>query len=87
MLLAILHYLPDLDEAQRVVARLLRAVPPGSHLTISHAASDISPEQIAEMIRRMNEHLAEGNHVGRPRDVVARSVSYTHLTLPTIYSV
>ena len=23
------------------------------------------------MIRRMNEHLAEGNHVGRTRDVVA----------------
>jgi S-adenosyl methyltransferase len=26
---------------------------------------------MAEMIRRMNEHLAEGNHVGRPREVVA----------------
>ena len=71
MLLAILHYIPDLAEARRIVARLLSAVPPGSYLTISHAASDISPEQMAEMIRRMNEHLAEGNHVGRTRDVVA----------------
>ena len=26
---------------------------------------------MAEMIKRMNEHLAEGNHVGRTRDVVA----------------
>ena len=71
MLLAILHYIPDLGEAQRIVARLLRAVPSGSYLTISHAASDISPEQMAEMIRRMNEHLAEGNHVGRPREVAS----------------
>jgi len=72
MLLAILHYIPDLGEAQRIVARLIRAVPPGSYLTISHAASDISPEEMAEMIRRMNEHLAEGNHVGRTREVVAQ---------------
>ena len=72
MLLAILHYIPDLAEAQQIVARLLRAVPAGSYLTISHAASDISPEQMAEMIRRMNQHLAEGNHVGRTREVVAQ---------------
>jgi hypothetical protein len=72
MLLAILHYIPNLGEAQRIVAQLIRAVPPGSYLTISHAASDISPEEMAEMIRRMNEHLAEGNHVGRTRPVVAQ---------------
>jgi S-adenosyl methyltransferase len=72
MLLAILHYIPDLDQARQVVARLLSAVPSGSYLTISHAASDIAPEQMAEMIRRMNQHLAEGNHVGRSRAVVAQ---------------
>jgi hypothetical protein len=67
MLLAILHYIPDLAEVQRIVARLITAVPSGSYLVISHAASDISAEAMAEMIRRMNEHLAEGNHVGRRR--------------------
>jgi len=72
MLLAILHYIPDLDEAQQTVARLTSAVPSGSYLTISHAASDISAEEMAEMQKRLNEHLAEGNHVGRPREVVAR---------------
>jgi S-adenosyl methyltransferase len=71
MLLAILHYIPDLDQARQIVARLVSAVPSGSYLTISHAASDIAPDQMAEMIRRMNQHLAEGNHVGRPRAVVA----------------
>jgi hypothetical protein len=47
-------------------------VPSGSYLVISHAASDISPAEMAEMIRRMNEHLAEGNHVGRTREVVTQ---------------
>jgi O-methyltransferase involved in polyketide biosynthesis len=87
MLLAILHYLPDLDEAQRVVARLVRAVPPGSYLTISHAASDISPDEMAEMEKILNEHLAEGNHVGRPRDVVARFFDGLDLVEPGVVKV
>ena len=87
MLLAILHYVPDLDQAQRIVARLISAVPSGSYLTISHAASDISPEEMAEMIRRMNEHLAEGNHVGRPRDVVARFFAGVDLVDPGVVKV
>ncbi len=87
MLLAILHYVPDLDQAQRIVARLVSAVPSGSYLTISHAASDISPEEMAEMIRRMNEHLAEGNHVGRSRDVVGRFFADVDLVEPGVVKV
>lgn len=87
MLLAILHYIPDLDQAQRIVARLVSAVPSGSCLTISHAASDISPDEMAEMIRRMNEHLAEGNHVGRSRDVVARFFADVDLVEPGVVKV
>ena len=87
MLLAILHYIPDLDEARRIVARLVDAVPSGSYLTISHAASDISPEAMAEMIRRMNEHLAEGNHVGRTREVVASFFDGLDLLEPGVVKV
>jgi hypothetical protein len=87
MLLAILHYIPDLDQAQRIVARLVSAVPSGSYLTISHAASDISPDEMAEMIRRMNEHLAEGNHVGRSRDVVVRFFADVDLVDPGVVKV
>ncbi len=72
LLLAVLDHVPGLDQARRIVARLLAAVPPGSFLVISHAASDIDPDETAEMIGRLNEHLAEGNFTGRPRDVVAR---------------
>jgi S-adenosyl methyltransferase len=87
MLLAILHYIPDLDQAQRIVARLVSAVPAGSYLVISHAASDIAPEQMAEMIRRMNEHLPEGNHVGRSRDVVTRFFADVDLVEPGVVKV
>ena len=73
MLLAILHYIPDLDEVHRILARLLDAVPPGSFVTISHAASDIFAEEMAEMFKRMNEHLPEASHhVGRPHKVVTQ---------------
>jgi hypothetical protein len=88
MLLAILHYIPDTGEAQRIVARLVGAVPPGSYVTISHAASDISPEEMAEMIRRMNEHLPEDSqHVGRSRDVVTRFFDGLDLVEPGVVKV
>ena len=87
MLLAILHYIPDLDQAQQIVARLVSAVPSGSYLVISHAASDISPAEMAEMIKRMNEHLAEGNHVARPRDVVAEFFTGVELAEPGVVKV
>jgi O-methyltransferase involved in polyketide biosynthesis len=88
MLLAILHYIPDLDEAQQIVARLVAAVPTGSFLAISHAASEISTAEMAEMIRRMNEHLAEDSqHVVRPRHVVAEFFDGLDLVEPGVVKV
>ena len=87
MLLAILHYIPDLAQARRIMARLVGALPSGSFVTISHAASDISPEAMAEMIKRMNQHLAEGNHVGRTRDVVAGLFDGLNLLEPGVVKV
>jgi hypothetical protein len=42
---------------------------------------------MAEMIRRMNEHLAEGNHVGRPREVVAQFFAGLELLPPGVVKV
>jgi hypothetical protein len=42
---------------------------------------------MAEMIKRMNEHLAEGNHVGRPRDVVAGFFADVDLVDPGVVKV
>ena len=41
LLIAVLHFLSDLDDPYRIVAELMDAVPPGSYLAIVHAASDI----------------------------------------------
>jgi hypothetical protein len=71
MLLAILHYLPDVAEARRIVARLTGAVPAGSFLVISHAGSDLLPGEVAAFEESLNGHLpAQQHHVARPGDVV-----------------
>ena len=73
MLLAILHYIPDLAEARRIVDTLVGAVPAGSYLVISHAGSDLLPEDVAAFEKSLNVHLpAERQHVARPREAVAR---------------
>jgi len=59
VLAAVLQYIPDEDDPYGIVSRLLAAVPPGSHLVISHPASDINTEQVAESMRRYNERAPE----------------------------
>jgi len=47
LLAAIMHVVADTQEAHRIVARLLAAVPPGSYLVLSHLAKDVMADQIA----------------------------------------
>jgi SAM-dependent methyltransferase len=54
MLLLILHLIPDSSDPHAIVAQLMDALAPGSYLAISHPASDIEPEAMAEMARRLN---------------------------------
>lgn len=58
VLLAVLQFAPG-DEAGAIVKRLTAACAPGSFVTISHPASDINPEQHAEMVRRLNKSMAQ----------------------------
>ena len=55
MLIAVLHFIPDGDDPYGIVKQLMDAVPTGSYLVISHAASDIAAEATAEMARRYNQ--------------------------------
>jgi hypothetical protein len=54
MLIAVLHLISDEDDPGAIIARLLDAVPPGSYLILSHVASDIQQEQMADLRDRMN---------------------------------
>ena len=40
LLAAVLHFIPDADDPDQIVAVLRDALPPGSHLVISHACRD-----------------------------------------------
>ncbi len=88
MLLAILHYIPDLAEARRIVTRLTDAVPAGSFLVISHAGTDLLPDDVAAFEKSLNAHLpAEHHHVARPRDVVASFFDGARLVEPGLVRV
>jgi len=71
MLLATLQLIPDDAKPQEIVAELMNALAPGSYLVISHPASDILPEAMAEMQRRLNEHQREITTF-RPRAEVSK---------------
>jgi S-adenosyl methyltransferase len=64
LLMAVLHFIPDTDDPYAIVQRLMKAVPAGSFLVICHAATDIQPDEVAEMTRRYN---ASGAAPMRPR--------------------
>jgi trans-aconitate methyltransferase len=53
LLIGILQLIPDDDEPYAIVARLVEAVPPGSWLAVFHPASDILPQQMREVARRL----------------------------------
>jgi hypothetical protein len=59
MLVAVLHMLRD-DEAPRaIVDRFMAAAAPGSFLVISHLASDVQRDTMAEMGRRLNKSMTQ----------------------------
>jgi SAM-dependent methyltransferase len=47
MLVAVLHFLTDADNPRDIVAELVRALPPGSYLTISNITADFDPDAAA----------------------------------------
>jgi len=59
MLVAVLHLIGPDDDPYGIVRQLMAAVPPGSYLLLSHVASDIEPEKMAEMGKRLNRQLAQ----------------------------
>jgi trans-aconitate methyltransferase len=55
MLLGVLNHVLDDGEARMVVRGLMDALPPGSHLAISHPTADVHGEAMHESIRRVME--------------------------------
>jgi hypothetical protein len=60
MLVAVLHMLRDEEGPQAVAERFMAAVPSGSFLVVSHLASDVQEEAMAEMGRTYNSAAPQG---------------------------
>jgi SAM-dependent methyltransferase len=58
LLSAVLDFVPDADDPWAVVARLRDALAPGSHLLITHLASDIQASAVAAMADGYNQCAA-----------------------------
>ena len=71
MALMVLQHIPDSDDPQGIVDRLMDAMAPGSYLVVSDTASDIRPEVGAESQRRLNARMA-GRQTRRTREQIQR---------------
>lgn len=72
MLLSVMHFVTDDDQAAAIVDGLAGACPPGSALTISHPASDLGPEEVREVFRVLNASSSIEQAVLRDRAQVER---------------
>ncbi len=59
LLFGVLHHIPDLDQAQDIVRRLVANLAPGSYLAVNHSTSAVSGVA-------MEDAVAHWNRVGTP---------------------
>lgn len=82
MLIAVLHLISDADDPHGIVARLMAAVPPGSHLILCHPALD-QHAGAAEAMARLNQAM-EQQRTLRAHGDVARFFDGLELLAPGV---
>jgi hypothetical protein len=58
LLVAVLHFIRDHEEPERIVQKLKDAMPSGSYLVISHGTQDFNPERATAAVRGYDEATA-----------------------------
>ena len=86
MLVGLLHHFRDADQPGELVARLLRRVPAGSYLVVSHLAGDIHAEEYVEAGEALDEAMEEPL-VLRTHDQVAAFLAGCELVEPGVVQV
>ncbi len=71
MLLGILNFVTDDDEAQQIAERLKAAVPPGSFLVLSHPTREVNPEAVDRAVAMWNQGGAAAMAVRDPARIGA----------------
>jgi hypothetical protein len=88
LLIGIMHFIADEDRPYEIVATLLDAVPPGSYLVMSHLASDLYPEETAELAHVWNERARKTErHALRGHSAVARFFGGLDLVAPGVVQI
>ncbi|TDD62585.1 SAM-dependent methyltransferase [Actinomadura darangshiensis] len=87
MLLGVLHFVHDDGEARDVLARLLDAVPSGSHLAVTHATLDFDAGATAQAEAQEDWNEKSANPmVPRTRDAITRFFDGLELLEPGVVS-
>jgi hypothetical protein len=81
-LIAILHVIPDSDDPYGIVATLMDAVPPGSHLAISHMASELLSRETRERLEHHSGATMQQPLTARTREQMARFFDGLDLVAP-----
>ncbi|GIJ44503.1 hypothetical protein Val02_13890 [Virgisporangium aliadipatigenens] len=84
MLIAVLHFVTDEEEPYAIVRRLLDALPPGSHLALSHGTLDFIPPEVKAAAAASG---MRSDMYGRTRDEVARFLDGLEIVEPGIVAV
>ena len=85
MLLGILNFITDTDEAHAIVDQLLDALPSGSYLVISHPTAEVDGAAIEETMRLWNDQGA-APIVARSRQELIRFFDGRELLEPGVVS-
>jgi S-adenosyl methyltransferase len=83
MLFGVLHFFSDADDPRGVIGQLLKPLPAGSGLALSHLASDLHPEEMAETFNRLSARMAESVTL-RSHDEVAALLTEVDLVEPGV---
>ncbi len=88
ILVSVLHLVPDEDDPYGVVRRYLDAVCPGSHLVLSHLASDLASDAVAALVRS-SDHDDDIGYRFHPRSRHQTSAFFDRLDMvePGVVSV
>jgi hypothetical protein len=83
MLFGILHFFSDADDPRGLIGQLVEPLSAGSGLALSHLASDLYPEEMAETFNRLNSRMAEPVTL-RSHDEVAALLTGLDLVEPGV---
>jgi hypothetical protein len=81
-----LHAIPDEDDPQAIVAKIMNAMRAGSYLSISHPAADIEPEKAADIANRLKP-LSYQQYKPRTRAQVLRFFDGLELVEPGLVQI